>query len=452
MPRMKRAGRRYERGQILPLLAFGIFAILGVVALSVDVGYWRYQQRVEQSAADSAAIAGAIQQGNPATGSTLTVTSVAQTTAANAPFGFVHDGVDTIVSVSTTPSPRPGATAYPASTAVEVIISKKQPNFFASIFGGSPTFVSARAVAITTVDGSACLYQLADSVDNGFLTSKGKNSINLRKCGLLSNGAISDNPGGFSGDTTYVGYNGSISQLPSSPTKSAKLQQIVTDPCPAIPTCRNTQALSQSLPATPPATGTIDAAKVVAGTVVNPNPLTPYSTPVYVNNCCSGTTYFTPGIYYVYQGSASSMGPIYTTSVSGFTGTTIINVNGSLVESGLGTGAPIMTAPSTGPTAGVAYFQPANNGVGTYNPSVVYPTSCKLNGGGNNTTEIHGLFYAPSADCTWNGGSVTFAYAVLGSIRDNGGGSGDSITVDPSLNPIVPFGSGNLTTHAVIDQ
>ena len=33
--------------------------LMGAASLAVDVGYWRYQQRLEQSAADSAAIAGA---------------------------------------------------------------------------------------------------------------------------------------------------------------------------------------------------------------------------------------------------------------------------------------------------------------------------------------------------------------------------------------------------------
>ena len=52
--------RSGERGQILPLVAVGMITLMGMVSLAVDAGYWRYQQRLEQSAADSAAIAGAI--------------------------------------------------------------------------------------------------------------------------------------------------------------------------------------------------------------------------------------------------------------------------------------------------------------------------------------------------------------------------------------------------------
>ena len=40
--------------------------LMGMTALAVDVGYWRNQQRLEQTAADAAAIAGADELGYPA--------------------------------------------------------------------------------------------------------------------------------------------------------------------------------------------------------------------------------------------------------------------------------------------------------------------------------------------------------------------------------------------------
>jgi Flp pilus assembly protein TadG len=54
---MRRARR--ERGQILPLVALALVALLGIGAFSIDVGYAYYAKRQLQSATDAAALAGA---------------------------------------------------------------------------------------------------------------------------------------------------------------------------------------------------------------------------------------------------------------------------------------------------------------------------------------------------------------------------------------------------------
>ena len=48
-----------ERGQVLFTSVLMMFVVLGAVGLVVDVGSWYHQQRVEQAAADAAALAGA---------------------------------------------------------------------------------------------------------------------------------------------------------------------------------------------------------------------------------------------------------------------------------------------------------------------------------------------------------------------------------------------------------
>ena len=58
---------RYERGQALPLVAISMLVVLGLSSLAIDVGSWRYQQRRAQTAADSAAMAGAVQLGYSST-------------------------------------------------------------------------------------------------------------------------------------------------------------------------------------------------------------------------------------------------------------------------------------------------------------------------------------------------------------------------------------------------
>jgi uncharacterized membrane protein len=48
-----------EGGQALVFVALSLLVLTGVVGLSVDMGYLRYTKRRLQTAADSAAVAGA---------------------------------------------------------------------------------------------------------------------------------------------------------------------------------------------------------------------------------------------------------------------------------------------------------------------------------------------------------------------------------------------------------
>src|SRR5258707_1315434 len=53
-----------QSGQALITVAFGMVVMLGAAGLAVDMGYLRYERRLQQSAADSAALAGADAAGN----------------------------------------------------------------------------------------------------------------------------------------------------------------------------------------------------------------------------------------------------------------------------------------------------------------------------------------------------------------------------------------------------
>ncbi|HLI96733.1 MAG TPA: pilus assembly protein TadG-related protein, partial [Candidatus Baltobacteraceae bacterium] len=47
-----------QRGQTLVLVALAMLALMGVTALATDSAYYRYEQRLQQTAADAGAIAG----------------------------------------------------------------------------------------------------------------------------------------------------------------------------------------------------------------------------------------------------------------------------------------------------------------------------------------------------------------------------------------------------------
>src|ERR1019366_4563221 len=129
-----------------------------------------YEKRLQQSAADSAAIAGA---------SNLTYTGVAlaaqNAAAAN---GFTAASTNTgcpppapaaavgsvSVTVNNPPCSGPHASGTSPANYVEVYVAKRQPVIFMSILGVQPQVVTTRAVA-TAHGGTApngCLYTLGD--------------------------------------------------------------------------------------------------------------------------------------------------------------------------------------------------------------------------------------------------------------------------------------------------
>ena len=134
---------RNERGVVIVWVAMLLPVILGLVALTVDVSYWYYEQRQLQNAADAAALAAA-----PALPSSPgTAATDAQT--------YVSQNVSGAVMASTTP--------YNSdSTAIKVTVSKPGPLFFAGILGISSPTISASAVArnnqAPTAGNDACGY------------------------------------------------------------------------------------------------------------------------------------------------------------------------------------------------------------------------------------------------------------------------------------------------------
>ena len=59
--------RNRESGQALIFVGFSLVVLAAVVGLAIDMGYLRYTKRRLQTAADSAAIAGASESVLPAT-------------------------------------------------------------------------------------------------------------------------------------------------------------------------------------------------------------------------------------------------------------------------------------------------------------------------------------------------------------------------------------------------
>ncbi|HEV2741126.1 MAG TPA: pilus assembly protein TadG-related protein [Candidatus Elarobacter sp.] len=376
-PLRKRGSRDAERGQVIPLVALALTILIGAAALAVDVGYWRYQQRLEQSAADSAAIAGAGELAYPAANDWK---AAAQKDATSN--GYTDDG-GTSVNVHVNNPPALGP--YQGNTnAVEVVIEKKQPSWFAGLFNPSGQWVSVRAVALKNTNGIYCIYALGGDID---LRGGGRGGISAPSCGLITNQDLVVT-GQANVDASVIGYVGNPPGGGSYPEAQPEKSLPVTDPCPTIPGCAYLTDLTLNHPA---------LLHTGCRTFPGPDPLPPGEYCVQL----SGTLHLAPGLFVLDQGMSSG-------NVSG-SGVTIYNggTNGLTYNGNVNV---VLSAPATGPTAGMVFYQPASNTAGF------------TKNGAAGSVDFTGGFYAPTSDMTFNGQLPSITLLVVNSIRMNGGG------------------------------
>ena len=174
---------RNEDGQTLVLTALCMTAMLGFMALALDVGLAFRAKRNMQIAADSAAIAGAMNY------LYNTSTTSAQTAgkSASASNGYTDGLNGTTVTINTPPvnGPNAGNAGY-----VEAIVSNPVPTFFMKMFGRSALTVKTRAVAAAPSGGTACIWLMKPS---GFaLELQGKYDIEAPNCGIYVNSNTAD--------------------------------------------------------------------------------------------------------------------------------------------------------------------------------------------------------------------------------------------------------------------
>jgi uncharacterized membrane protein len=124
--------RRSEAGQALVSVAFGMLVLCAVMGLAIDIGYLRYLKRELQTAADSAAIAGAA-EANP-NYPFNDVTAAAKADAAANGYTDGSNGVTVTVNNGPLSGPNQGTTGY-----VEVLVAKTQPTFFIRVVPGAQT-------------------------------------------------------------------------------------------------------------------------------------------------------------------------------------------------------------------------------------------------------------------------------------------------------------------------
>jgi uncharacterized membrane protein len=158
-PEILRRLSRDDGGTVLTLVAITFTALLGFTGLGVEAGLWYTIKRNNQTAADFAALSGALElaahkgylvPGSPPEG----ICGLAQRDAARNGFTFQSFACPAASPGCTSPAPGQMCANNPPmlgpsagdAQSVEVILAQQQNTFFASLFLPNVT-INARAVA-----------------------------------------------------------------------------------------------------------------------------------------------------------------------------------------------------------------------------------------------------------------------------------------------------------------
>lgn len=193
---------RDEEGQTLVFSALCMTALLGFLAMAIDVGLLFRARRNLQIAADGAATAAALDYYYNKTSSGA-VTAADGVGASGAALNGVTAGNGTTVDVHCPVVNGPYASGN-CNGYFEAILTQPNPSFIMGMFTGSATAnVSARAVAGTPYVANYCVYVLNSSGNvgngggnNGAGVDKGSSdmflngsfTVNANRCGIVING------------------------------------------------------------------------------------------------------------------------------------------------------------------------------------------------------------------------------------------------------------------------
>ena len=384
-PRLLVAFANDRSGAATLTIAITFTLLVGFAALGTEVAEWYSIRRTMQGAADSAAFSAALAKWNGA--STAAYTSEAQSVSGN--YGFVDGSNDAVVTVN---SPPASGNYTTDSNAVEVIISRPQPLQLARMFLSGPPTLQARAVATLNPLGSACVLAL----DRGNITDvadNGNTTLNLNSCNLAVNSPSNS-------ALTLVGQatiNAQAAFISGNYTTSGQASLNTTDGTftGAAPT--NDPYADASVPSY---SGCDQKNYSVSGKG-NPQTLTPGSSGIMV--LCNGLSVtgngsltLSPGTYIIDGGSVSVSG---NSSISG-SGVSIVLTSSSgsnYATASISGGSTVnLTAPTSGPLAGLAVFQDRNA-----------PQSGSNSFTGGTNQSIRGAIYFPNQGVTFNGGTTT---------------------------------------------
>jgi hypothetical protein len=357
-------------GGIFIYTAVAAPVIFGFAGMSIDIGVWYANMRLTQTAADSAAIAGALEVLRSDSDSLAVFNAVNQDLGDNGFSTGNGDGVTIYYPPLT--GPNAGAT-----DSVEVRVVRPTASLFGEVLFAGGANVTARAVAMADINDT-CIWSLNPS-DSGAVTVSGGANVTLG-CGVVVNSNDPDAlvQGGSSClNATEVRVVGGVSGgtcMSSTP---------LTGVTPIIDPLASVQA---------PPYGSCDFPQnfnINSGQTVN---LTPgvYCGAIRVQD---GTVNFAPGLY-VLDGAELNLGGqanVTGIDVSFYLSTEVDNNPEAITISA---GADVtLKAPPDGPLPGILFYHDRNA------PSLTH----KLNGGSD--MNLEGILYFPSSDLQFSGGT-----------------------------------------------
>ena len=397
------AGNRH--GGVAPLLAICVVPLLMSVGAAVDYSRGSADKAAMQAALDSTALA--------------IVRAVAQNTSvpdAQTMFDtlLTKNEVRNVVVSSSTNTTSQGTTA--SLTAHGVITTT-----FMSVAGISQLALGVKSTAVTQSQTDGCVLALSKTASPA-ASLGGSTTVGLSNCTLYSNSNADTSvsvSGAASLTADMIGAVGGVSASSSRVTLTDGIRENqgpIADPYASVQV--------------PPFSGCAGGKnlKVKSNITINPGV---YCNGITIN--AGATLTLSPGIYFLDRGSLNVNGGgslvgtgvtlIFTSSTGTNYATASINGNATIN----------LTAPNSGPTAGLVVFLDRNAPVGT---------SITLNGGSTQT--LGGAIYAPTGAVSYSGGAATSASCtqIIGDTVTFTGNSG--VAINCSGYKTKTFGSNTI--------
>ena len=354
--------RGWNSGNVAVLFGITLPVIVGATGLGVDIGYWYYQARTLQSAADAAAYDGTVAL--MAGGTSTDITAAATKGAGDNGWS----GTNGTITVNWPPS----SGQHQDSNSVQVILTENLPHFFSAIYSNAPVPASAAAVA-TMSKPVACILAL-DPTANQAVTVSGSANLQAPNCNVISDSNASN----------AIDMSGSA--------------QLTADCIISVGTANTTSGLTLDVCSSP----TNNAAPT-------PDPFASVPQPSLSGTCLTvagGATSLSPGWYC--HGLSTSWGPItfqpglYMVSGGGLSLSAGTNATGTGVTFFVAAGQTAavsgdavvnFSAPTSGTYAGLLFFgdRSATNGNNNFS--------------GSSDSTLTGAIYFAANEVTFSGGA-----------------------------------------------
>ena len=364
---------RARRGAVALMVGLALPVLIGAAGLAVDVGLWYRESARLQMAADAGAMGAAYLLQN------ASVQAADYLTAASTEIQGISGGhlIGTLAG--------PPAVSVIAGTSVTVTLSSQSDRFFTNLFSSAPVMLAASATA-GLAGGAPCVLAVGTTPQTG-IDVENNGSIIATGCSVFSNSATNiacNGPGAPSYDSIYV-RNGTVTakSVAAAGTACINTWNGNTQVSPAASSGAPVEVNPLANLAPPPATGSCQQAPSGHGTwTLQPGT---YCGGLQIGN--ASTVNFAPGVYVITDGNFTISEGSTIGTAAGVTFYLGGNTPGAIDFENYTNTSWGMSAPTSGPYAGVLFYQGAGaNGTPPVNTIV-----------GNSGLTLAGTVYTPYA-------------------------------------------------------